>query len=218
MGSRFRAVRATIAAAAAATVALGVTSVPVEAVVERSDLPTTTQVADIYPVFRDGAREVFRGNQIAGITDDCLSFEGGPVARSGKWATYVDAAGQSPYVDGGTHVVAFVYEFRGPRRAHGALRFVRRDVASCIGTHRGDGFRRTRDWVRVPRIGAERPVAWRELTTSRGAGDELFEDRLLDVWTRKGRYVVNVRAQKELSRPSVDKLVRLARLATRTVD
>lgn len=215
-------VRSLLPAALAAVLALGtspeaVSQAGAARAVGGRDLPTIRQVAAIYPVLAGGSRDVYRDGSLSVIARDCLSYAAGPDTRSGAWASYDDASGESPYVYGGENVGVFVYEFGGRAGAHRALRTIRRKVVRCLGTHREPGFLRTRALVDVPRIGDDRKLAWREYQRSVGGGGEVFHDRFLEIWTRTGRHLVNVRSQKELSRPSTERLVRLARVATRAV-
>jgi hypothetical protein len=188
-----------------------------KAAVNGNDLPTVRDIAASYPDYARGTRHVRRSRTVQVFAANCVSFAPGPRARSGRWAFYRDAEGESPYSYGGVGVGVFAFEF--PRRARAllALRALRRDVARCDGTHRADGLLRRRARTDVPTFGTARPLAWSEYFRERYSGDDVFVDRARYLWTVNGRFLVRVHASRETAMPRLRPLVRLARNATRIV-
>ena len=192
-----------VAAATVASVA------PAAADVRPSDLPTTGQVAAVYPALDGGSREVFRSRTVDTPTRDCLAYRSPVQADSGRWAGYLDADGESVYFKGRTDPTVFVYEFHSRAEARAAFRIVRNHYSRCEGLFRDDdvAFRRTE--LGLPVVGDAR-YGFRTRQEDFGISSV---DHVVDTYVVTGRRLVNVRAQADRFKPAKGAVVRLTALA-----
>jgi hypothetical protein len=200
---------AALPVAGLALVATAATVTPVVADVHPSDLPTTSQVARLFPALEGGSREVFRSRTIDTPTRDCLAFRTPLRADSGRWAGYLDAEGDSIYFKGFADPTAFVYEFDTRREADRAFRTVRKHNARCEGAFEDADVANRRTEIGVPALGRAR-YAFRTRHDDFGISSV---DHFVDVYAVTGKRLVNVRVQADGTRPGKRKVVRLAGLA-----
>lgn len=191
-------------------------AVPPRDRVHAHDLPTTGQVAEIYPILAGGSREVLSNREPGTPTLSCLAYRNPVRAASGKWAFYLDSDGHQPYFDGYADPTVFVYKFSSVRKAKDGFRTIRRHYARCAGAYTADdGSTTRRTPLSVPEIGDSR-YAFRTLVTTPTGGGATDDDHDVDVYVRKGRYLVNVLVQADDFAPGKANTVRLTRLAVRT--
>jgi hypothetical protein len=173
--------------------------------VHASDLPTVGEVSRIYPAVAGGHREVMAGRDTMRRSADCMGWENGPDAASGRWAYYTDAGGQSPYFSGKADPVVFVWKFHtvaGAKRGFASEWNASRD---CAGTHTFEDSTVVTQVVTVPDLGS-RSQAWRDAESSSSG-----EDHFLTQLTRRGRYLVETRVQAPGFVPAKAPLVDLTR-------
>ena len=207
--------RATALAASAVLTAVGITSLTTTSAsatvapadrVRVSDLPTTSEVAALYPSLDGGSREVMSGRGTMRRSADCMGWTDGPRATSGKWAYYLDATGQSPYFSGKADPVVFVWKFHtvvGAKRAFSSEWNASRD---CAGTHTFEDATVQTQVVHAPALGST-SRAWRDHESS-SSSDDYFLTQLI----RRGRYLVETRVQAPGSAPAKAPLVNLSRV------
>jgi hypothetical protein len=184
--------------------------------VQPGDLPSATQTASIYPFLEGGSREVNRNRQLAVRTADCLAWENGPRAASGRWAYYLLADGSMPYFAGYDDPSVFVYKFDSLAGARAAMGDEQSSIRHCEGSATDDdGYRVTSHEVDVPRLGGAR-IAHREVVRQ-PASSGSDRDYFLSVWVREGRYLVEARAQKDAGPARKDRVVSLARTTLATI-
>lgn len=178
--------------------------------VAHSDLPTVSQVAAIYPSLEGGSREVFANRDLAVRTASCTAYRMDRKAASGRWSLYRMSDGTSPYFSGLTDPSVFVYKFYRLTSAQRAMAAQRGSIRRCEGlSEDADGFSVNSREVPVPTFGDAR-VAHRETTRQKAGGDRSYE---LSFWIRQGRYLVEVRAQRDPRSMRKAPVVRLARVA-----
>ncbi len=174
-----------------------------------ADLPTTGQVATIYPALDGGSREVLPNRTLETPTPDCLAYRSAVRADSGRWASYLDAEGGSVYFEGGSDPTVFVYEFDSRPEARAAFRLVRRHYSRCEGRFRDDdvAFRRTQ--IRVPVMG-QGQYAFRTRQADFGISSV---DHFVEAYVMSGRRLLDVRVQADGFKPAKGRFVRLTTMA-----
>ena len=207
-----RAATLTAAAVLATTGVLSLTAASASAAVDPGDrvyaanLPSTSEVAALYPAVHGGGREVLAGRSTMRRSDDCMGWENGPAAASGRWAYYTDASGQSPYFAGKADPVVFVWKFHtlaGAKRGFSSEWNASRD---CAGTHTFEDATVATQVVPVPAMGSV-SRAWRDHESS-----STSDDHFLTQLTRRGRYLVEARVQAPGFAPAKAPLVDLSRI------
>lgn len=195
--------------------ALSLAASPASAAVDPGDrvyarnLPTTAQAAESYPVLWDGHRYVQSGPTTTKRAADCLSYDDGPRAASGKWAYYTDASDQSPYFSGKADPVVFVWKYPTVAEAGAAFATIWSSYRDCFGTATDADFTVESHGVPVPDL-ASRSRAWRSHETQPSS-----DDHFLTQLTRKGRYLVETRVQADGFVPAKAPLVDLTRTTLR---
>jgi hypothetical protein len=190
--------------------------VPPRDQVHVADLPTVREAARAYPYLRGGSRELFGERSLGVRARDCVSYDDGPTAASGRWVDYAMADGTSPYDRGRANPVVSVFKFHTTAGARRAILTEQRAIRRCEGRHTAsDGYRVTSREIAVPRLGAAR-IAHRETVEGAGPGPS-DKEHFATVWVRDGRYVVEVSAQSRTGPPWKHRVVRLTRVALHAI-
>ena len=210
-----RTLAATLTGAALTAGLLSFTASPASAVVDPGDrvyarnLPTVAQAAQSYPVLWDGHRYVQSDATTSKRAADCLSYDSGPRAASGKWAYFTDASDQSPYFAGKADPVVFVWKYTTVAKAGAAFSTIWSSFRDCFGTATDADFTVESHGVSVPDL-ASRSRAWRTHETQPSS-----DNHFLTQLTRKGRYLVETRVQADAFVPAKAPLVDLTRTTLR---
>lgn len=207
------------AAVAAAGLSLSLLS-PAPAVarpVVDTDFPSVEDVGAIYSFYEDGGSQVVDNEELILITRDCLHDRVGPTAPYGAYALYWGSdANPSPLDDGGPEPRVEVFWFNSKARAHQVLDKIRDNVARCYGRS-ADGPRvRKRSEITVPALGSEPPLGWRTHVKNRPARDEVPEYHTIDIWMRRGRFLVLVNVA-QMTAPRKARVVNLAEVALESI-
>jgi len=180
-----------------------------------SDFPGVGQIAEILPDYAGGDRFVENDHPVWVFNSNCLSYRNGPSGEVRKWAYYYGSDSDAPSLPR-----VHVQEFASVADAKQAIRTIRRNSEGCYGTHHsefttGTFIRRGAD---VPSLGAGHPVAWKmnDHWTDQDTGiDMVYYSRR--IWMREAETVIGVDLWGSFPQ-SRDRVIRLARLALRTVD
>lgn len=194
-----------LAAALLSTASAAAADVPPEDKVYPRNLPSHAQAAKIYDGLDGGYREVRRYRFLQVRSADCLAWDEGPKARSGRWAAYYGKGGSNPYFEGLPSPGVFVYKFASLHDARYAHRAVFEATRNCFGTHSDSDITVESHEIEIPDVGHQR-FAYREHVTSNGS-----EDYFLYAWVLQGRYVTETMVQAEPSPPDKGQAVRLTR-------
>ena len=201
-----------IGAALTTATALSLAASPASAAVDPGDrvyaknLPSVSEAAALYPALQDGSREVMAGRSTMRRSEDCMGWENGPDAASGRWAYYLDSTGQSPYFDGKADPVVFVWKFHTLAQAKRGFSSEWTASRDCAGTHTIEDATVETQVVSAPALGSV-SRAWRDRESS-STGDDHFLTQL----TRRGRYLVETRVQAPGFAPAKAPLVVLSRV------
>jgi hypothetical protein len=175
-----------------------------------SRLPTTDQVARIFPSVAGGARQVARPVEFGLPVDDCdTQLLGHP--RRAVTATY-----RPPTATDGTQVAAGVFRFRTERRTARLVGRLRALLRACEGFHDHGPFFNDLRVLRRPGL-ADRSLAFEASFAYFDALTNTVRSsyRVVAVVQRDDRLVTVEAARSEVA-PDVDDVVRLARLVLRT--
>ncbi|WP_134766814.1 hypothetical protein [Nocardioides sp. 1609] len=186
-------------------------AVPAERGVTGADVPTTGQVARIFPFLAGGSRALDVGSALDLYDDTCVGLTGGFRARSVRFAAYLDADGAVPYFEGREDPTFFVYEFGSRRRARAGFQALVDYATRCEGTATDGDTTRTLSPVSVPALG-ERRLGFR--TASRFLDSSVA--RNLEVYVLRGRRIERSWIQRDTRVINRQHAVRMARLLGRT--
>ncbi|WP_137293676.1 hypothetical protein [Nocardioides dongxiaopingii] len=179
--------------------------------VSGADLPTTGQVARIFPFLAGGSRALDVGGSLDLYDETCVGLTNGFPARSVRRAAYLDADGDVPYFEGRQDPTFVVYEFGSPRRARAGFQALVDYATRCEGTASALDTTRTLTPVAVPALG-ERRLAFR--TGTRYLRSSVA--RNLEVYVLRGRRIERSWIQRDTGGTSRRHAVRMARLLGRT--
>jgi hypothetical protein len=202
----------TVAALATAGLMSLAAASPASAAVDPGDrvyarnLPSTAEVGALYPALQGGDRQVMAGRATMRRSPDCLGWDNGPAAASGRWAYYTDASGESPYSSGMADPVVFVWKFHTLAQARAGFASEWTASRDCAGTHAFEDSTVVTQVVGVPALGSV-SRAWRDHESS-----SVSDDHFLTQLTRRGRYLVEARVQAPGFAPAKPPLVDLSRI------
>jgi hypothetical protein len=176
------------------------------------DLPTSAQLAAVYPSLAGGSRTVSPVPTIivAGARD-CLGLHAIGMPRSGVWARFYDAAGGDLYAAGGEIPLPAVYEFATERDARQMMRQLGRYLERCAGHHISHGSSDRLTTLPDPGLG-DKSVAYLLSGRYFNSTNGRFTRRELHVVVRRGNLVVDGYLAAERLVPSLDHGVWLATL------
>ena len=199
---------------ALATVPLSNASVahaPAVTRVTGSDFPTVSEVAEHYPRLTDGARELFRPQQVFIRSQDCrdYTFDQHQPRRSALMV-YSRRGRLSP-----NDPALRVFRYRTPRAALQAFRAVRRAERHCLGRHQVFDSPVTTRELGMPRIGRQRFAVRATVRAPESKGGD--KDWLIQAWVRVGRDLVYVDVSKNDGPPAAWRAIGLTRTAARAV-
>lgn len=222
---RVSGVLAVVAACALAIILAVVAGDPVSATtrpgrptpkVTGADLPTIAQVAARYPYLRGGSREVNPWPpDLVRFDPACVAYTTTKVQPvSSRLANYAMRDGQGAYFSGRSDPYVGGYRFRSPRHARAAFSELRGSLVDCYGYHpdpTDPTLSNTTRELRMPRIGSDRIAVRR---THENTGDAGY---FLEIWVRRGRFIVDVTVQNDYDPPGARPAISLARAATRAI-
>ncbi|MEO9324264.1 hypothetical protein ABFT23_12295 [Nocardioides sp. C4-1] len=174
-----------------------------------ADLPQVAQVDDTFGYLAGGRRMTSRSNRLEVADESCLSYGSGVPAKA-RFASYATADGDQGYFQGEEDPTFVVYQFATTARARAGYALIADYVNRCQGRTSDDGYRKTVDTVRVPRLG-QRQVGFRTVAVESG---DRRED--LEVYVLKGSRIERSWIQLDEGRARRAHVVAMARLLTRT--
>ncbi len=180
--------------------------------VTRDDFLSVAQVAAQYPQFRGGDRSLLPGQwPLWRHSGDCIGYDWTATQPdSARFATYAMGSADAHFV-GHSSMYSGVYLFPSRRAAGRALDELLAATRHCWGRHvTSGGFGKSLSRLRMPRARHE-AFAYR-LTVH---DPDIGNDRFVQTWVRKGRYLVNVAVERDRKAPAAKPAYRLSRTAAR---
>jgi hypothetical protein len=193
-----------------ATLALALAAGPVAATspepspkLSGKDLPTSAQLAAVYPKLAGGVRDVYKAlNLEVPSGPDCVRLRTIGRPSSAVGASYYDADGDDPYYLGGEAASAVVHEFDSEQAAHRTMARLGRYLDRCDGSHQAFGTRNKLTTRDAPPLGDE-SLAYAISIRFFDSGTGGSTSRELHVVVREGNLLVDAHLRAEKFVPSL---------------
>jgi len=200
-------------ATAGASPARAATAPPVKA----SQLPTWAEVHALYDGFDGGHRETTPYRETFVLKSDCRTYDEGPQADKGRYAEYFAAFDDIPVHHGFEQPTVFVMSFASIKAAKAAFKAQQSWITRCDGKTVHPPMETTSyDKVALGGLGGQRVAYRRSSVIEQTGGDPWYLNELV-FWIRKGPYLLDVQARKDVenSGPTKAPLVKLAKKTLR---
>ena len=176
-----------------------------------SDFPTVSEVAEHYPRLTNGARELFRPQQVFIRSQDCHDYKFDQHQPRRSALMVYSRRGRLSADDPALRV----FRYRTPRAALKAFRAVRRTERHCLGRRQVFASTVTTRELAMPRIGRQRFAVRATVRAPKSKGGD--KNWMIQAWVRVGRDLVYVDVSKNDGPPAAWRAIGLTHTATRAV-